>query len=151
MFKKVILLLPVVALCCLGSGSMAGAEPGFQVVISADNPTESISAKNLSKLFFKKTVKWDNGKEALPVDLSADSPARELFSTGVHGRDVSAVKNFWQKQIFSGRSVPPPELASDKEVLEYVGAHPGAIGYISAGTKDIPAGVKIVAITGYAD
>ena len=46
---------------------------------------------------------------------------------------MTAVKSFWQRMIFSGRGVPPVEKDTDEEVLSYVGANAGAIGYLSAG------------------
>jgi hypothetical protein len=32
---------------------------------------------------------------------------REGFSKEVHGRSVTAIKSFWNQQIFAGRQVPP--------------------------------------------
>ena len=66
-----------------------------------------------------------------PVDLNESSKTRENFTKEIHGKKVSAIKAYWQKQIFTGRGVPPPEKSSDKEVLEYVEKNEGAIGYIS--------------------
>jgi hypothetical protein len=52
---------------------------------------------------------------------------------------------YWQQQIFSGRGVPPLELSTETAVVEYVRAHPGAVGYVSAGA-DIR-GLKVVEVT----
>jgi hypothetical protein len=60
---------------------------------------------------------------------------------------VGAVRAFWQQQIFSGRDVPPPELASDKEVMEFVKQHAGAVGYMSP-TTPLGAGVKSIQVEG---
>ena len=57
---------------------------------------------------------------------------REKFSKDIHGRKVSSIKAYWQKQIFSGRKIPPPEKKSDREVLVFVQNNPGAVGYVSA-------------------
>jgi ABC-type phosphate transport system substrate-binding protein len=42
--------------------------------------------------------------------------------------------------------VPPPEKASPTEVLAYVRANPGGIGYVPAGTA-LPDGVKALKVT----
>ena len=47
------------------------------------------------------------------------------------GRSVGAVRAYWQHVVFSGRDVPPPQLASDAEVVKYVATHEGAVGYVS--------------------
>ena len=89
---------------------------------------------------------WINGTTAMPVDQAASSDIREAFSLEVHGRDVGAIKSYWQRQIFSGRGVPPPELASDREVLDFVRANQGAVGYVSTSAKTGD-GVKVLAVT----
>ena len=50
-------------------------------------------------------------------------------------RSPEAVRNYWQQRIFTGRGVPPPELASDEAVLAYVREHRGAVGYVSAAAE----------------
>jgi hypothetical protein len=60
----------------------------------------------------------------------------------VLGRSVGAVETFWQQQIFSGKEVPPPVKASDDDVIAFVKANAGAIGYVSASTST--AGVKVI-------
>jgi hypothetical protein len=61
---------------------------------------------------------------------------------------VSSIKAYWQKQIFSGRGVPPEEKESDEEVLEYVSKNVGAIGYISESAETSAYDVKVLEIVG---
>jgi hypothetical protein len=79
----------------------------------------------------KKTTRWSNDDVIRPVDLIPDSPVRERFSQEVLKRSISEVKSYWQQVIFSGRDVPPPELADDDAVLKFVAKNRGAIGYVS--------------------
>ena len=120
---------------------------GFKVVVNGANAADEISKQQLENLFMKKTATWSNGQPALPVDLAAASSTRQGFSKVIFGRDVNAIKSFWQRQIFSGRGVPPPEKASDDGVLDFVRANPGAIGYVSSNT-DVGSGVKVLEIAG---
>lgn len=126
---------------------MHAADPGFKVVVNSSNTTTSISKEQLSRCFMKQTNTWINGTPVLPVDQVASSQVRIEFSSAVHDRDVNAVKSYWQRQIFSGRGVPPPEKATDDEVLVFVSANPGAVGYVSNDTT-IGAGVKVLEVTG---
>lgn len=125
----------------------ATADEDFKVIVNQANSTTSISKKNLSDCFMKeaKTYTWISGQYVVPVDLSATSETRQRFSKKIHGRDASAVKNYWQRQIFSGRAVPPAEKGSDAEVLEFVRNNPGAVGYVSA-EAEVGAGVKVLEI-----
>jgi ABC-type phosphate transport system substrate-binding protein len=81
----------------------------------------------------------------LPVDLTVDSSVRESFSRVVHGRGAAAIRNRWQQQIYSGRGVPPPERGSEREVVDFVEANPGAIGYLAASTPSNE--VKVIELT----
>ena len=104
-----------------------------------------MSKAQVSKLLLKKTTKRDDGTKALPVDQRADAAVRIDFSKEILGKSVSSVKSYWQKLIFSGRAVPPPVKASDAEVVAFVKANPGAVGYVSASTS--VDGVKVLKVT----
>ena len=94
----------------------------------------------------KETGTWSDGQPVIPVDQTASSSTRHEFSNAIFGRDATAIKSHWQRQIFSGRGVPPPEKASDDEVLAFVRVNSGAIGYVSS-DADVGSGVKVLEIT----
>jgi ABC-type phosphate transport system substrate-binding protein len=117
--------------------------PGYRVVVHPTNPATAVDRRFLREAFLKKTVNWSHGGTIRPVDLAVGSPIRRQFSDEVLGRPVAAVRAYWQQLIFSGRDVPPAELADSDSVLRYVGKHPGAIGYIAGdvnltGVKTLP-------------
>ena len=118
----------------------------FAIVVSALNPTPSMPREQVARMFLKKVSRWPSGEVALPVDLPADAPVRATFTRMVLVRTVASVRAYWQQRIFSGREVPPPEEASEADVLEYVRTHPSAIAYISRGTE-LPRGVRLLSIT----
>ena len=80
-----------------------------------------------------------------PVDQGERSAVRDAFTRDVHGRSVASIKNYWQRQIFSGSKVPPPEVESDAQVLAHVKSTPGGIGYVSPSAR--LSGVKKLAVT----
>ena len=120
--------LRILALVLLASA--ASAEE-FVVIVHPSNPARSLDKSALSQLMLKKRTAWENGTAAEPVERKADSALRGAFSKAVHGKSPSALKSYWQQQIFAGRSVPPPELATDQQVVDFVKAHPGAVGYVA--------------------
>ena len=139
-----ILVLALVGLCQLPVAAQGNAS--YVVIVHPDNPAKSVSKKKVSRLLLKELAKWDGGLSAAPVDLDSKSETRREFSRDVHGRSVSSIKNYWQRQIFSGRAVPPPEVANDNAVISHVKSNPGAIGYVSAAAAGRlrGAGVKIL-------
>ena len=122
----------------------AGPPPVYVVIVHPSNPTTGANRKFLEDAFLKKTTRWDHGEVIRPVDQVPDSPVRRRFSDEVLRRSVAAVRSYWQQMIFSGRDVPPPELPSDEDVVNYVLKYPGAVGYVS-GSADTN-GAKIVSI-----
>ncbi len=148
MLKRTIFLT---LFCCgiflyLDSLSFAQKDVSFKVIVHTNNPNSKLSKKVIFELFRKRIKKWKNGKKALPVDLVEDSDVRKNFSKEIHGKKVAAIKAYWQKQIFSGRNVPPPEKKTEKEVLEYVHKNEGAIGYIAMSTSIKNFSVKVLKI-----
>jgi hypothetical protein len=50
-------------------------------------------------------------------------------------RSIEAVRAYWRQRIFTGRGVPPPELASEERAVEYVLGREGAVAYVSTDTE----------------
>jgi ABC-type phosphate transport system substrate-binding protein len=119
--------------------------PSYLVIVNAKNPASSLGREQIARLFLKKDLRFADGTEAEPVDRQPDSATRRDFTQGIHGKDVAAIKSFWQRQLFSGRDSPPPELASDREVIDFVARSRGGIGYVSADAS-LPAGVKVLKV-----
>lgn len=144
--KKFALFLVVIAL--VGAHGMPRSEAQdngkYRIVVNAANPSRELTKTQISNFLLKKKSKWDHGVDVMPADLDSQSAVRAAMSDEIHGRSVSAIKNFWQRQIFSGRDVPPPELADDARMIDFVRSNPGAIGYVSPAAK--VDGVKVVAV-----
>jgi ABC-type phosphate transport system substrate-binding protein len=131
-------------ICALSAGAAHAQDASYKVVTNTSIKVTSISAKQLSRIFMKKTAKWADGTSAQPVD-QADAPAlSEAFSRGVHGKPARAISSYWQKMVFSGRMVPPPKVSGDDEVLAFVRSKTGAVGYVSSSAST--EGVKVLQV-----
>ena len=129
----------------LGFALTAFAQSEFKVIVDPDNTIESLSEKEISKIFLKKQNTWSDGSQIIPVDQNGTSAVRIQFSENIHRKNVAAIMVYWQKQIFSGRSIPPAEKRSDRDVITFVKDNPGAIGYVSGNTY--LQGVKVINVT----
>ncbi len=129
-------------LAVMGSAVATSAQTGYKLIVHPSVSADGVSAADISKIFLKKADRWPNGTAAAPVDQKPSSATRAAFSKGVHGKGVGQVDAYWQKQIFSGRRLPPVTKASDTEVLAFVKANPGAVGYVSRGAPT--EGVKVI-------
>jgi ABC-type phosphate transport system substrate-binding protein len=148
--KRVVTLFVALA-CALASpvliaGAVAWADTSSDYVLIAHpgNPATEITREFVANAFLKRVTRWDDGEMIRPIDLPPDARPRRSFSSEILNRSVQAVRSYWQQRIFSGRDLPPLELATDEEVVRYVLGAPGALGYVSRGTKLEQAKVLVV-------
>jgi len=135
----------VFALAAVLTASTANAAE-FVVIVNPLNPTSTIGKSAVARLFLKQTPLWEHGEKAVPVDLDSRSEVRADFTTAVLKRTVPAVVAYWNQKVFSGAEVPPMQKTSDAQVLEFVRANPGAIGYVSAATVTAAQRVKVLRV-----
>jgi ABC-type phosphate transport system substrate-binding protein len=135
----------VVATLLALAPALPAQEAPFRVIVHARNPVAALARDEVSRMFLKKVVAWENGETVVPVDQAEEAEVRKSFSKRVLGKDVSAVKGYWQQAIFTGRGFPPVEKASDAEVIAFVAGNTSAIGYVSA-TGALPATVRVLKV-----
>lgn len=125
----------------------APAAAGFVLIANAENPATKITKLDATRIFLKKARAWPGGgPSADPVDQRDASPVRKEFLAAVIGKDASAMNAYWQSQLFVGRTTPPPVKGSDADVIAFVAAAKGGIGYVSAGVA-LPAAVKAISVS----
>jgi ABC-type phosphate transport system substrate-binding protein len=105
---------------------------GYVIIVNPRNPEAEIDRSFLEGVFLKKITRWPSDEVIRPAELVESAPARRRFSQEVLEPSVEAVKGYWQQRIFSGRDVPPPEFATNQEVIDYVLKYDGAIGCVSS-------------------
>ena len=143
--RRIFKLLAVLALVA-APAARAEAQDAYRVIVNASNPASQISKTELARIFMKKRTTWESGTAVVVVDQSERSAARAQFSNQVLGKDVAAMKSYWQQSLFSGRGVPPVEKGSDTQVAQFVASNDAAIGYVSGGAP-LPAGVKVLEVS----
>jgi ABC-type phosphate transport system substrate-binding protein len=136
--KNILILLFVLLLA-----GVANAQ-SYKVIVNSVNSLSSISKSDVADYLLKKKTKWPSGEKIAPIDQSDKSSVREDFSKDVLGKSVGAIRSYWQQAVFAGKDTPPVEKKSDAEVIEFVKANPGAIGYVSVGANTT--GVKVLTI-----
>ena len=116
------------------------------MVVHVSNPVARLTRTQVSQIFLRKALLWDNRQPVLPVDQAPDSPVRRSFTKEVHRRTVASVQTYWQQETFAGRGVAPPERTSDANVLAYIRRFPNAIGYVHADAR-LGNDIKVVIVT----
>ena len=115
----------------------------FVVIVHPDNPDTTLEKSRLDGMFLGKIKQFSDDTEVVPVQ-NGDESVSEAFSQAVHTRSYQAVTVYWSAMAFKKYVAPPAKLGDD-EVVDFVRANRGAIGYVSS-TADI-GGVATVTVT----
>jgi hypothetical protein len=142
---SLVLVLTLAALAVSVAPGAAAQPPDYRVIVHTSNPVTTVRRSFLADAYLKKVTRWPDERVIRPADLSVTSQARAHFSAQVLLRSVDAVKAYWQRRIFSGQAIPPPEFSRDEDVISYVLQHPSAVGYVSA-SADVM-GVRVVSVS----
>ena len=132
------------ALASAGLAKGAAAEAAYRVIVNPQVKGSQIPRGTLSSIFLKQAAKWGDGSPVLPVDQSMRSRVRQSFTADVLGQPMVELQLLWSRKVATGVT-PPPVKQTDEDVIAFVAATPGAIGYIST-TTPLPESVREVAI-----
>jgi ABC-type phosphate transport system substrate-binding protein len=130
-------LLLCVTAYLLSFSSMAN----IAVIVNEANAS-TIDESDIARIFLGKVKKFSSGEKITLVNLNSDNASRNEFEQNVLNKSSSQVKAYWSKLMFSGKGKPPKELSTDKDIMAFVAANPGAIGYVSKDSVD--ASVKVI-------
>jgi len=94
------------------------------VVVNRDSNVAEVSSAHLAKIFMLEDKKWPGGKEIVLV-LHTDSTGETLTLQHVSGMSSRDIRSFVASHRSSFTLVD-----SDEDVLRFVEATPGAIGFV---------------------
>ena len=124
-------LATILVLIALAGPRPAAAADSFKVIVNSRMTGRTVSRETLSQVYLGKVERWGDGKPIAAVDLSTTSPVRAAFSQGVLGMSVVAVRMHWTRSMVSDH-FPPMVRSTDEDVIAFVSARTGAVGYVSA-------------------
>jgi ABC-type phosphate transport system substrate-binding protein len=137
-----IALSSVALALAIATTSIAGRTQ-YKIIIHPANHDVRLDKTFVRDAFLKKATEW-HGQTIRPIDLASMAATREQFTRDVIRKTPAQLKCYWNQQIFSGKGVPPPEAATPAEVVAYVLANPGAIGYLPADAD--PGAAKVIEV-----
>ena len=125
-----LLALACAALALAPSKAGAGdADEGVVVLLNARNPTQSLAAADVTKIFLGQTAFW-HGVVPVRVVLRPDGNiAAKTFYEAVLHMSPQSFRKHWDELQLSGRAVAPKVLGTAEEVAAIVAQAPGGIAY----------------------
>ncbi len=112
------------------------------IIVNPDSSVESLTKQQITDIFLSKAKSFPDGSLAVPVDLSEDNEAREIFIKSVLNRRQSQIRAYWSDLIFTGKGSPPKKVDFPEDVLDLVANNPNIVGYLDE--DEIDDSVKVV-------
>lgn len=137
-------LAATLVLVALAGPRPAAAADAFKVIVNARMTGRTVSRETLTQVYLGKAERWGDGKPVTAVDLSTTSPVRASFSQTILGMSVVSVRMYWTRTMVSDH-FPPTVRSSDEDVIAFVGARSGSVGYVSADAV-LPDSVHVVTV-----
>jgi ABC-type phosphate transport system substrate-binding protein len=114
-------------------------------VVSAKSAVTTLSKSQVADIFLGKTTRFPDGRQAVPIDQSEGTLARDEFYAWITGKSAAQMKAYWSRIIFTGRGQPPKAVPSSTETKKLVAANPNTIGYIEP--KLVDDTLRVVTVT----
>ena len=142
------LVVGLLVLPALLPAPSARAQEPIAVIVSREwVGIDRLALSTLRRLYLGRIARVA-GRRVQRFHLQSGSPAREAFSQSVLGRSEAALREYWLEQALTGGVLPPGEFASPAAMMQYVRAHPGAIGYVPHGALGDPAALEGLRVLG---
>lgn len=132
-------ILLAVWLAMLAAG--AGAQDSDAIVLIGHAGVPQLDGPTVQRLYTGRTVEI-NGESILVVNAPPGSKARARFLAAVMKMDEESYVGYWTVRKHVGKGTPPRELRTAPEVMSFVQATPGAVGYVAA--SDLRPGLNVV-------
>lgn len=107
---------------------------GLAVIVNSENTTNVLSQSEVKLIYLRKiTKRWSSiHKNIVPVDRKGMPEAKKVFLDKILGMSEDDLERYYAEREYQYAEMPPVEVASDAEVIEFVSKNIGAIGYVSA-------------------
>jgi hypothetical protein len=119
----------------------ASAQTDEGLVIVTNPLLKGIDTEMVRRIYTGRVVELD-GLPLRPVNLAPASPVRQRFLRALLQQTEQDYVGYWTVRRYIGKGVPPQDLRSSDEVIDYVTRTPGAVAYLDA--KDLRPGLQVV-------
>ncbi|MGE0083733.1 MAG: hypothetical protein AB7S75_04870 [Desulfococcaceae bacterium] len=102
------------------------------VICNSSVPHDSLGSGDIQQIFLGRKTRWSDNQKISFV-IMKEGEAHTEFLRSYVSKTPSQYQAFWRKMVFTGQSGLPLSFSAPEEIINYVAATPGAIGYVPAG------------------
>ena len=104
---------------------------------------KNMSSREIKDIFLGKKKKWSDNTKIHFVILDNEKLHNDFLKTYIK-KTTKQYDAYWKNMLFTGKGSPPKEFETTRELIEYVTATEGAIGYIDS--SSIAANVNTISV-----
>ena len=128
--RKIVLLLLCVS-CLYSSAFVSSSAPQNQLVMLGNiHAPDSLQAEELKQIFLGKKTRWQDDRH-IGFALFTETESYKKFLKEYVGKTPAQYKNYWKKQVFSGKGRMPKSFKDPQKLLEFLSVTDGAIAFVS--------------------
>jgi hypothetical protein len=134
-FKFLMYGIGLLNLMCVVLPACAG------VVVVANVNVHKLDVQTVQRIYTGKVIEVA-GVPVAPVNWHVGQSARQRFLADYLQQNEDNYLAYWTVRRYVGKGVPPREVGSVTEVINYVLSTPGAVAYLDE--ADVPASMNVV-------
>jgi ABC-type phosphate transport system substrate-binding protein len=119
-----LVLLPVFA-------AEPAVTPESVVMIGHKAITDGLTRDSVKQIFLGRLTRWKDDTKITFVLLN-EPKIYEAFLKAHVDKTIYQYTNYWKKQVFTGKGRMPKTFDTSAELIEFVAATEGAIGFVTA-------------------
>jgi hypothetical protein len=115
---------------------MAFSRADLVLVVNPRSGVETMSRSEAINIFMGRFRQLPSGILAEPIDQPDGSPEKRMFYRLLVNKDLSDIRAYWTRLVFSGKTRPPRQSDSSAEIGNWLADHVGAVAYMERGQVD---------------
>lgn len=116
---------------------------GVLIIANPDVREGSMEENEIERIYLGKMTRWSDDSLIVPVMLKKGE-IHEEFLDQYLDRTSHRFVSYWRQMVFTGKGIPPKSFTSEAELVAFVAATPGAVGYVS--DSGAAPGIQILSI-----
>jgi ABC-type phosphate transport system substrate-binding protein len=133
--------------CLLSSGLLgppASAARELAVVVHTSCPMTTLTADSVKEYYLRRHKEWSDGAKVRPIQQEGD--VRTGFLAKVLKMPIVEYERYWLERKYAAAESPPKSADDDGDVIKFVGAMKGAIGFVDVSSLDDAAKSKVKSV-----
>ena len=87
------------------------------VIVNKENPVDSLTAREIGKIYRNHTLMWTGDKSIILYDLMVSDPVREAFSQQVLGMSANKMADKWAHLKITNQAKNPPHTMKSQRLI----------------------------------